>query len=157
MAASVKDREVELTPRLVNGTIKSVLDAYGDLESARGQYMNRARTIRERMAAAYEAAAASGIPQKVMKLQVKILQKVEDLQGLFTELEAAEQDQLRKIAKIHGNPVQLKMFAELPVAKVPKVKVVKSTGAAAEAAKAKKKHPGVTGDELAEAEARGTA
>ena len=71
MAKAAKSGNIEVTPRLVNGVIKDVLEAFDVIESARGTYMNAARRQRDEMATVYERAAQQGIPQKVMKLQIQ--------------------------------------------------------------------------------------
>lgn len=167
MAKQAKETDVEVTPRIVNSIIKRVTECHSDLETARGQYMNKARRIRDTMATVYESGAAEGIPQKVMKLQVRIEQTLEKLKGLYTEMEAEQQIMARKVMKARGDKVQLALFADMPIPKVKamtaaekKAKAAAETKAAAvakaDAAKQKAngngKHPGATGADIDKAE-----
>ena len=112
MAKAAKSGNIEVTPRLVNGVIKDVLDKFDVIESARGTYMNAARRQREGISAVYERAAAQGIPQKVMKLQIRIEQTQSKLTGLITELEEEQRTMLEKVVRAHGVPTQLALFPE---------------------------------------------
>jgi hypothetical protein len=116
MAKAAKQVEVEITPRVVNGIVTDVLAAFDDLESARGAYMNKARKQREIIAAVYERGAAQGIPQKVMKLQIRIEQTQTKLNGLITDLESENLKLLQKVVKARGDKKQLALFADLPKA-----------------------------------------
>jgi len=105
---------VEPSPKLVNGIVKDVLECHDQIESARGKYMNAARRQRELMSAVYERGAAHGLPQRVMKLQIKIEQLQAKLVGAITELEAENRKMLHRVAKARGNKAQLALFNELP-------------------------------------------
>jgi len=149
MAKQAKTVEVEVTERTVKGIVKDVLSGFDDLESARGSYMNKARRIRETITAIYERGAARGIPQKVMKLQIKIVQQKAKLVSLITELEGEERKMLQKVAKAYGDHAQLALFKELP----PIPKAEKPPKAAKEP-----KQSGISGEQLnAAMEAAGTA
>lgn len=114
MAKAAKSGNIEVTPRLVNGVIKDVLDKFDVIESARGTYMNAARRQREGISAVYERAAQQGIPQKVMKLQIRIEQTQTKLSSLITELESEERAMLEKVVRAHGEKTQLALFPDLP-------------------------------------------
>ena len=114
MAKAAKSGNIEVTPRLVNGVIKDVLDKFEVIESARGTYMNAARRQREGISAVYERAAQQGIPQKVMKLQIRIEQTQTKLSSLITELEGEERAMLEKVVRAHGEKTQLALFPDLP-------------------------------------------
>jgi len=114
MAKAAKQQDVEVTSKLVNGIIKDVLEGFEKIESSRGKHMNNARTQRELIAAVYERAAAHGIPQKVMKIQIKIEQLQAKLTGLITELEAENRKMLQKVVKAHGDKAQMALFNDLP-------------------------------------------
>ena len=114
MAKAAKSGNIEVTPRLVNGVIKDVLDKFDVIESARGTYMNAARRQREGISAVYERAAQQGIPQKVMKLQIRIEQTQSKLSSLITELEGEERAMLEKVVRAHGEKTQLALFPDLP-------------------------------------------
>ena len=114
MAKAAKSGNIEVTPRLVNGVIKDVLEAFDVIESARGTYMNAARRQRDKMATVYERAASQGIPQKVMKLQIKIEQTQAKLTGLITELEEEHRTMLEKVVRAHAVPQQMALFPDMP-------------------------------------------
>jgi hypothetical protein len=118
MAKAAKSGNIEVTPRLVNGVIKDVMEAFDMIESARGTYMNAARRQRDKMASVYERAAQQGIPQKVMKLQIKIEQTQAKLTGLITELEEENRAMLEKVVRAHGVPTQLALFPDIAPAGV---------------------------------------
>jgi uncharacterized protein YukE len=127
MAKAAKQQDVEVTPKFINGILKDVGEANEQIDSARGKYMNAARRQRELIAAVYERAAAQGIPQKVMKLQVKIEQLQAKLTGAITELEAENRKILHKVVKAHGDKAQLALFSDLPpLPKEPKAKKAKA-------------------------------
>ena len=114
MAKAAKSGNIEVTPRLVNGVIKDVLEAFDVIESARGTYMNAARRQRDKMATVYERAAQQGIPQKVMKLQIKIEQTQAKLTGLITDLEEENRAMLEKVVRAHAVPQQMALFPDMP-------------------------------------------
>jgi hypothetical protein len=116
MAKAAKSGNIEVTPRLVNGVIKDVMEAFDVIESARGTYMNAARRQRDKMATVYERAASQGIPQKVMKLQIKIEQTQAKLTGYITELEDEHRVMLEKVVRAHAVPQQMALFPDLPAA-----------------------------------------
>jgi hypothetical protein len=120
MAKAAKSGNIEVTPRLVNGVIRDVLDKFDVIESARGTYMNAARRQRDAISTIYERAAQQGIPQKVMKLQIKIEQTQAKLAGLITELEAEERAMLEKVVRAHGVPTQMALFPDMPSGVKPK-------------------------------------
>ena len=122
MAKAAKSGNIEVTPRLVNGVIKDVLDKFDVIESARGTYMNAARRQREGISAVYERAAQQGIPQKVMKLQIRIEQTQTKLSSLITELEGEERAMLEKVVRAHGERTQLALFPDLPAGTKPRAK-----------------------------------
>jgi hypothetical protein len=122
MAKAAKQVDVEITPKLVNGVINDVFEAVENIETARGKFMNEARRHRDTIAAVYERAAAQGIPQKVMKLQVKIETLQGKLTGAITELEAEHRKLLQKVVKARGNKAQLTLFNDLPAIKEMKIK-----------------------------------
>jgi hypothetical protein len=135
MAKNAKQVEIEVTPKLIKKLISDILAEYGELESARGAFMNRARRIRERIGSHIEGAAARGIPAKISKLTIKIQQTQIKLQGLMAELDSEERRLLKRIITAHGDKAQLQLFADLPPALKPPKEVV------IEAAKGTKKPP----------------
>jgi hypothetical protein len=174
--------EITLSDRTVKQFTNKIMERFENIESAKGTYMNRARKEREAMSVIYEGLAAQGVPQRVSKLHVKILRGVEQLKGWIEELEAEEQAIARKMAKAQGNKEQMSLFAALPVQKVAKAAVAavaekakakakpttegseegtKAGETVTEAAPTKPKRdrskkgstPGVTGDDLAKADA----
>jgi hypothetical protein len=114
MAKAAKQIDVDVTPKLINGIVKEVLESFEQIDSARGKFMNAARRQRELIAAVYERAASRGIPQKVMKLQIKIEQLQSKLTGLITDLEIENRKLLHKVVKARGDKAQLALFTDLP-------------------------------------------
>lgn len=170
MAKEAKEVEVqhrEVTERAVKSMTKRIMERLENIESAKGRYMNAARKERDAMSEIYEGAAHEGIPQKLAKLHVKVLTKIEELKGLMSELEAEDQAFARKMAKLQADDGQLALWKTMPVLKVPpkikeavaeKPKAEKPAKAAdkPKATKAaggsKKKGSGATGADIAKAD-----
>jgi hypothetical protein len=155
--AKAKDPAADITGRVVNPLIKKILDEYGNLESARGSYMNKARRIRESIGRVLEEGVARGIPARVLKLQIKVEQTQAKLRAEVEALEKAEQYLLQAVVKAHDVAEQLALFKSLPRGEKPKpievkkVNLDKKASAKSEPVSDKpteKKYPGVTGAEL---------
>jgi hypothetical protein len=130
MAKAAKTGNIEVTPRLVNGVIRDVLDKFDVIESARGTYMNAARRQRDAIGTIYERAAQQGIPQKVMKLTIRIEQTQSKLAGLITDLEEENRAMLEKVVRAHAVPTQMALFPDMPAAKPRAKRPRKQKGAA---------------------------
>jgi hypothetical protein len=148
MARSAKTTDIEITERVANKLIGDILSKYADLETARGQFMNQARRIREGIQSVIDGAAARGIAPKITKLTIKIEQTQAKLQGLMAELDAEERKQLKKILVAHGNKAQLRLFDDLPEAVRPPPVVILSGGRTPKHPKDRK---GVSGADLEKA------
>ncbi|MES2695098.1 MAG: hypothetical protein V4773_16615 [Verrucomicrobiota bacterium] len=156
MAKSAKaTAEVDISDRMVNKFVRDMLEQYELIESARGSYMNKARRHRETMTTVLEGLAARGVPQKVGKLHIKIIQAQGKLKDMLAELDAEERKIAHKMAKAQGKSEQLALFKDLPPAEAaPEVE-------AKEPKEPKpKKQPGATGKDINDAlggEPAGTA
>jgi len=120
MAKSAKTVEVEITKRDAEAFVSGILTHFESIASARGTYMQAARSEREGMAAIYEGMAAKGIPQKVAKLEIRIVQTIEKLKGLYSELEAEDQKLIDKLARAQGDAEQMSLFGIDALPKKPK-------------------------------------
>jgi len=128
MAKSAKTVEVEITKRDAEAFVGGILAHFENIESAKGTYMQAARSEREGMQAIYEGLAAKGIPQKVAKLEIQIVRTIERLKGLYSDLEAEDQKMLDKLARAQADAEQMSLFGidALPKKKrEPKAKVTK--------------------------------
>ena len=114
MAKSAKQSDVEITERTANQFVKSILEKFENIETARGRFMNLARRERDGMTAIYEGLAAKGIPQKVAKTEIKIIRAMERIKTWLTELAVEDRKLVQRIAKVRGDKNQLSLFAELP-------------------------------------------
>ena len=143
---------VEVTPKIVNGLIKLILESHSDLESARGSFMNKARRIRETIQATIDSGAARGIPPKMTKLMIKIEQLQAKLKTNLAELDSEERKLMKRIVIAHGSKEQLALFSDLPEAAKPEkpvvIKETKAKGGKGAKATGEKVHPGVTGEDL---------
>ena len=130
MAKSAKSVEIEITKRDAEAFVTSILAHFENIDSAKGTYMQAARSEREGMQAIYEGMAAKGIPQKVAKIEIQIVRTIERLKGLYSDLEAEDQKMLDKLARAQGDAEQMSLFGidALPKkpkkAKAPKLSVV---------------------------------
>jgi hypothetical protein len=110
MAKAAKTVEVEITKRDAEAFVGGILSHFENIDSARGTYMQAARSERESMQAIYEGMAAKGIPQKVAKIEIQIVRAIERLKGLYSELEAEDQKLLDKLARAQGDAEQMSLF-----------------------------------------------
>jgi uncharacterized protein (UPF0335 family) len=138
MAASVKDKEVIISKRLVTGTLKKLQEQAEAIETSKAQHMNRAGRIKDTMTAIYESAAAEGLPQRVVKTHFKIQKLQSKIEALYAELEAEHQVLLHKAVKAHADPVQLTMFKGLPAPKIKPLTAAEKKAKAEAEAKAEK-------------------
>jgi hypothetical protein len=118
MAKAAKEAGREPSERDGNKAIEGVLVHFGNIETARGKFMNAARREREGMATIYENLAAKGVPQDVAKLEVQIARMLLKLKGKVAELDSAKRKQLQKLARGYDK-TQMSLFADLPPAKEP--------------------------------------
>lgn len=155
MAKSAKAADLDLTERKVASFEKNILEQYELMESKRGSFMNSMRRMRETMASTYEGLAAQGVPQKIAKLHIKIMRKQADLKGLIADLDKEERKIAKKLATLgSAGKEQLALFSDLPEAAEPEVE---EEAEETEVETTARKRPGVSGKELTEAEAAGSA
>jgi len=161
MAKAANTREIEISERAERTFVKDILQRFENIESARGSFMNKARREREAMAEIYEGLAARGFSQKIAKLHIETIRLEEKLKGKYAEMDSEERKIALKLAKARGDKKQLLMFGELPpAAKPPKPEKDDDDGKQGDiegAIAAKKKGSGASGDDLAQADAQGSA
>jgi hypothetical protein len=120
MAKSAKTVEVEITKRDAEAFVSGILAHFENIESAKGTYMQAARSEREGMQAIYEGMAAKGVPQKVAKIEIQIVRTLERLKGLYSDLEAEDQKILDKLARAQADAEQMSLFGIDALPKKPK-------------------------------------
>jgi hypothetical protein len=94
--------------------LTSILDAYANIESARGKFMNAARKEREQMTALYEQMAANGVSQKSAKTNVKITRAMLKIEGWIADLEDEDRKMAARLAKAQEDKRQLSFFPDEP-------------------------------------------
>jgi len=119
MAKAAKAQEIEINEKMATKFVADIQERFERIESARGTYMNAARREREAMNTIYEGMAARGVPQKVAKIEIKIIQAMERIKGWMQDLEAEDRKMVQKLAKALGDKKQLMLFGELPPAPKP--------------------------------------
>lgn len=91
-------------PDIVSSLVSRLEALHGDLESERGQYMQRCRTIRDDIKDVLQAAAdEDGIPKKALKAIIRerqLLAKIDDLVG---GLEAEDSDGFERLKLALGD------------------------------------------------------
>lgn len=85
-------------PSVVQNLLGKIDGFDSDLESERGTYMQKCRSIRERMSAVYDEAKAQGVPQKELRVLVKIRKHEKSSTKLYHELENDQQQNLKMLA-----------------------------------------------------------
>jgi len=156
MAKAAKAADLDITERKVKTFEKAILEQFELMETKRGSFMNQMRRHRETMAATYEGLAAQGVPQKIAKMHIKILRKQEELKGLLADLDKEERKIAKKLVTLgNAGKEQLALFSDLPEAADPEAEEEETEET--EETTSRKRNPGVTGKELDEAEAAGSA
>jgi len=117
---------IDVTEKRAKKFRADIFERLGNIESARGSYMNKARREREAMTAIYEGITAFGISQKAAKTEIKIIQLMERIRGLVAELEADQRKQVEKLAKALDDKKQLSLMLDVPKPKPEKVERVKA-------------------------------
>lgn len=85
-------------PDIVNALLGKIDGFDDDLASEKGSYMSRCRNIRESIKAVYDEAKAHGVPQKELRVLVKIRKHEKASSKLFHELENDQQVNLQMLA-----------------------------------------------------------
>lgn len=88
----------QFDPDVVNNLLGKIDGYDADLDSEKGSYMKKCRDIRERMNAVFEEAKAHGVPQKELRVLVKIRKHEKSSKKLFLELEHDQQEALKLLA-----------------------------------------------------------
>ena len=133
------------TDTQINASIRAIHVTHEEIESARGTYMNRARRLRERISAQVQTLVDRGANPKVVRLQVKIEQKLADVTKLMADLEAEERREAERFARARALPAQLALFAPTPA---PRRTRAAAAPAAERPARQPRRRPGVRGDEI---------
>jgi uncharacterized protein (UPF0335 family) len=85
-------------PMVVNNLLGKIDGFDSDLDSEKGSYMSRCRNIRESIKAVYDEAKALGVPQKELRVLVKIRKHEKASTKLYNELENDQQVNLQMLA-----------------------------------------------------------
>jgi hypothetical protein len=112
MAKQAKSPAIEISDKDARKFINNIFEHLGNIESAKGSYMNAARVEREGMVALYEGMAAQGISQTISKLMVKIAVATEKIKGWQAELSEEERKIAVMLAKAIGEKRQLSFWDE---------------------------------------------
>lgn len=88
----------QFDPDVVNNLLGKIDGFDADLDSEKGSYMKKCRDIRERINAVFEEAKAHGVPQKELRVLVKIRKHEKSSKKLFLELEHDQQESLKLLA-----------------------------------------------------------
>jgi uncharacterized protein (UPF0335 family) len=81
----------------------------GEIESSKGQHMNRCRQIRESIEIVFEEAKAKGIPKKILKAHVDLRLLEAKKEAVVEKLDNDEVDTFKACAEALGE------FAALPL------------------------------------------
>lgn len=119
-AAKSQPTETDVPDRVINKAVKDIMERFANIETARGRYMNAARAERDAMATVYENLAARGIPQKAAKAEIKIIQLMNKIDGLFADLEEENRKLVEVMAKAQDDQKQMSLLLEAPKAKAKK-------------------------------------
>lgn len=85
-------------PDVVNSLLKKIDGFDDDLASEKGSYMSRCRNLRESIKAVYDEAKTQGVPQKELRVLVKIRKHEKSATKLYNELENDQQINLAMLA-----------------------------------------------------------
>jgi len=114
MAKSANSPE-QFTPDVVQNIVGRIQAYHADLESERGGYMRRCRSIREDIEGVFTEAKARGLPAKPLRTLIKLTQKVDGAKVIVENLEPDQRELLAMLIKAAGDTVkgQLDLFADL--------------------------------------------
>lgn len=85
-------------PAVVSNLLGKIDGYHGDLDSMKGSYMASCRNVRESIKAVYDEAKAQGVPQKELRVLVKIRMHEKASTKLYHELEHDQQTNLKMLA-----------------------------------------------------------
>jgi hypothetical protein len=112
MAKQAKHVELDIPDRVITKAVRDVLDRYANIESARGTFMSAARIERKAMTEVYQSLAARGIPHRVAKTEIKIIQLIDKINSLMAELELEDRKMVAKMARAQEDNRQLSLFGD---------------------------------------------
>jgi len=124
MAKQAKDVSPapELGERRAKKFLADVMERLENIESVKGEYMNRARQERDAIATLHEGLTPFGYSQKASKIVVKIALALEKIRGWQTELDLEDRRTAQKLTKLIDDQRQLSFWSDAPKAKKTKVK-----------------------------------
>lgn len=93
----------------LKGYIGKIEGYFADMESEKGAYMRRCKSIRESMDVVFEEAKALGIPKKVLKAHVDLRKLENKKEALVAKLDGDDAETFEMMADALGD------FATLPL------------------------------------------
>jgi uncharacterized protein (UPF0335 family) len=97
-------------PKIVQPLVKKIEGFFDDLDSERGTYMQKCRSIRESISAVYEEADARGIPKKELRAFVTARLKLEKARAVLDALEADQRETVEMLSEAFGDAADLPLF-----------------------------------------------
>jgi hypothetical protein len=99
-------------PTIVKPIVDKIEGFLADLDSERGSYMQRCRSIRDSMSSAYEEGKARGIPKKELRALVRTREKLRAARRVLDDLEPEQRQTVEMLAEAFGDAADLPLFAE---------------------------------------------
>jgi hypothetical protein len=127
MAKAADAQTNSFDPAIVQSLTNKVDGCFTELESERGTYMRRCRSIRERIRGIYDEAAARGLPKDEFRTFIKGRQALAKAQRLLEDLETEQRETVEMLAEAFGDAKTLPLFAS----KIERVQQQRGDGAAA--------------------------
>lgn len=109
----------------LQGYIAKIESYFADMESEKGAYMRRCKSIRGSIDVVYEEAKALGIPKKVLKAHVDLRKLEARKEALVANLDGDDAETFEMISDVLGD------FATLPLGKAALQRAVDPDDAAA--------------------------
>lgn len=91
------------TPAQIKESFDSIIFHYEELATERGEYMQRCKQIRERMAEEYDLAADRGVTRRVLRAKVKEFLAQEKLQAIRESLEDDDRSEFDQLTEVLGD------------------------------------------------------
>jgi hypothetical protein len=108
--AKPADAKNTFDPAVVKSLVGKIEGYFDDIESERGSYMRRCRSIRESITAVYDEAKARGVPRKELRAFIKGRQRLEKARKVLADLEAEERETVELLAEAFGDAADLPLF-----------------------------------------------
>jgi hypothetical protein len=96
---------------VVQDLTNKIENCFDDLESERGSYMRRCRSIRERIRNIYDEGKARGVPKDEFRAFVKGRQALAKARKILEDLEQDQRETVELLAEAFGDAADLPLFA----------------------------------------------